>query len=414
MKFDTVIIGGGLSGLITGISLLEKGINCAIISTGQSALHFSSGSFDFLGYVGDEEVSDINSTISKLPANHPYSIIGADNYARLVKEVQPLFERIGVKLNGDPEKNHYRITPMGGLKPTLFSLDEFATVATKDSLPWKKVSLQNIEGFLDFNTNFIAEGLESQGVECSITSFSLPELERIRKSPTEMRSTNIAKILDNKLELERVAKVIENNSGDCEAIFLPAVFGLHEKDAAKRLKELISKPVYMIPAIPPSVPGIRLQILLKKYFESLGGTFLLGDVVTSGLIIRSKLQSINTSNLGDISIEADNFVIASGSLFSHGLKSNIDTIYEPIFGLDLNTKATHKEWSNPDIFADQPFMSYGLVVDSSFHTKLKVNPIYNLYAVGSIIGGCNPLKESCGAGVSILTALRVAELIAAN
>jgi len=46
MKFQTIIIGGGLSGLIAGIKLLKAGRKVAIISSGQSALHFCSGSFE--------------------------------------------------------------------------------------------------------------------------------------------------------------------------------------------------------------------------------------------------------------------------------------------------------------------------------------------------------------------------------
>ena len=48
MKFDTIIIGGGLSGFVSGIESVKSGRKTAIVSSGQSALHFWSGSFEFL------------------------------------------------------------------------------------------------------------------------------------------------------------------------------------------------------------------------------------------------------------------------------------------------------------------------------------------------------------------------------
>ena len=97
MKFDTVIIGGGLSGLTAGIELARQNRRVAIISAGQSSMHFCSGSFELLGYGADgAPVSDPLAAIAKLGDTHPYSRIGRDNIAPLARRAASLLSDAGV------------------------------------------------------------------------------------------------------------------------------------------------------------------------------------------------------------------------------------------------------------------------------------------------------------------------------
>lgn len=87
MKFDTLIIGGGLAGLTCGIRLQKNGVKCAIVSTGQSALHFSSGSFDLLNELADgTKVDNPVAAADKVGANHPYAKLGDNLPTTFVKQ----------------------------------------------------------------------------------------------------------------------------------------------------------------------------------------------------------------------------------------------------------------------------------------------------------------------------------------
>lgn len=412
MKFDTIIIGGGLSGLACGISLAEKGQKCAIISTGQSALHFCSGSFDLLGYVNGFDVETPEATMANvIPQGHPYASVGVTNVIELAKSVPALFERAGIKVNGSVEHNHYRVTPMGIMKPTWLSLDDFTVINEKNRLPWSKVSIQNIAGFLDFHTSFVADNFEKMGVAVKISAFTLPEFDKIRTNPSEMRSANIAKVFENEDAVRRAADLINRAAGDAEAVALPAVFGLYSDNAVKVLKENVKLPICFVPVIPPSVPGIRTQILMRKRFQELGGAYLLGDTVKSGEVKGGKVLSVSTANLEDAKLEADNFVLASGSFFSHGIEAEPNKIVEPIFGADVKASGDRDEWYNRDLFQEQPYMTFGVKIDNEFHATIDGKSISNLYVAGAILSSFNPVKEASGAGVSLITALHVANII---
>ena len=410
MKFDTVIIGGGLSGLACAISLAEAGKKCAVVASGQGALHFSSGSFDLLGYAGGEEVKSPIDALAKLDASHPYSLVGAENVKAISAEVPAFLSKTGVKVYGENGKNHYRMTPTGNLRPTWLTMDEYV-IPSEETLQGRKILLLNVAGYLDLPVKFIVSAIEKHRViVCDASEIHIPELERRRENATEMRSVNISKVIDS-IGIEKIADAINNKAEGYDLVLLPAIFGWNDNGQVEKLRQLVKVDMKFIATLPPSVPGVRLQTLMRKYFQSLGGTILLGDTVVGGNIENGKLQWVNTRNLEDEKLAADTFVLATGNFFSRGVAGAPNEIYEPIFGLDVNAKNDRGEWYNERFFNDQPYMRFGVSVGEDFRASKGGKKIENLYVAGSVLSGANQIKEASMGGVSLITGLYVAKLI---
>lgn len=415
MKFDTIIIGGGLSGLISGIYLSQRGQRCVIISSGQSALHFSSGSFDLLNNLPDgtsvQKPLDAISELVKQAPTHPYAKLGETKFKELAQQAEEFFKNAGISTQGDHEENHYRVTPMGTLKPTWLTLKNLLISENEKCLPIQHPGIFNITGFLDFYTRFIADEFLKMGAKCSIHSINFPALENLRKNPTEMRSVNIARVFDKQENIKELARILKAESGDCDSIILPAITGLNREDVVDYLRKEINKPIYLLPTLPPSVPGIHTQQKLRSVFQQNGGVFMLGDNVLCADIKGNRISQIYSFNHGDIPFVGQNFILATGSYFSQGLIASTEKIYEPIFDLDVTFTPNRTQWYNSDVFDTQPYQSFGIKTDSTFRCTREGKIFENLYAAGAILEGFNPLKEGCGAGVSILSAMYIAEQI---
>ncbi len=442
MRFDVVLIGGGLSSLVCGIKLQKAGKKCLMVSAGQNALHFSSGAFGLLGKLPDgTDVAEPLTAVEKLPPEHPYSKIGKQRVFEYAVSTPGFFSECGVVLHSvavaagqtssvaepveargassilstnpgtDIIRNGYRITALGTLKPAWLAMNEVTLLASKDDKVGENALIVNFTGFLDFNARFIAEGLEKRGTACRIESVKLDEIEHLRKNPAEMRSVNIARVMNYESAWKQFAHKIRELLNGEDVVILPEVFGFENPVITRWLKEMIPANVVFIGTTPPSVPGIRTQRLLKKAFETAGGTFLMGDEALDAVFDGECVASVRTTNLGDLRIEADTFVLASGNLFGKGLVALPDAVKEPVFGLDVDCPAERKNWYDENFFASQNYTGFGVKTNGDFQPLHGGKVVPNLYVVGSEVGGCNPLAEGSGAGVAILTAFSVADRI---
>lgn len=423
MKFDVVLIGGGLSSLVCGIRLQKAGRKCLMVSAGQNSLHFSSGAFGLLGKLPDgTDVTEPLSALESLPLDHPYSKIGRQKLSDYAASVPLFFSDCGVALHpvtsvGEPVeaagrlRNGYRLTALGTFKPAWLAMDDVALFASKDEKIGENALIVNFPGFLDFNTRFIAEGLEKRGTECRIESVNLDEVEQLRKNPAEMRSVNIARVMNHESNWKEFAHKVQELLKGEDVVILPEVFGFDDPVIMRWLKEMVPAKVVFVGTTPPSVPGIRTQRFLKRAYETAGGTFLMGDEALDAVFDGERVASVRTANLGELRIQADTFVLASGNLFGKGLVASPVAVTEPVFGLDVDYPAERKDWYDEKFFARQNYTGFGVRTNVGFQPLRGGKVVSNLYVVGSEVGGCNPLAEGSGAGVSIMTALSAADSI---
>ena len=392
MRMDTVIIGGGLSGLTCGIALAKRGQRVTIIASGQSTLLFNGGSMELLGYIDGKAVTSPLEAIATLPQSHPYSKIGADNIAGLAEEAKQLLADADISMEGNATANHWRITPMGVAKPAWLTLSENVRIDSLDKLPAKRVALMCIRGYFD------VEAVE----------FTTDDITALRRSPSEMRATTLAKRLVSSNALQRTADQINNLAGDADMALLPSVFGQTDAADFQTLQTLVKKPLRLVATLPPSVAGGRMQNMLRHYFKMLGGNYLMGDSAVSGQFDGDKLLSVTTAKLGDMPLRANNFVLASGSFISRGLIADYERVYEPVFDLDVDADNDREQWSRFGVLEPQAYSRYGVATDGDLRCLKQGKPIQNLRAIGSVLSGHDAVKMGDGTGVSLLTALAAA------
>lgn len=414
MKFDTVIIGGGLAGLLCGIRLLQQGQRCAIVSRGQSALSFSSGSLDLLSRLpGGEAVSDIVAGVEALLATHsahPYALLGAQRVRDNALLAQTLLADCGLNLQGDVDKPHRRVTPLGTFRQAWLSPAETPLKPEADAT----IGVVGISGFLDFQPPLAAASLRKRGIKASAEEIDLPVLDRLRDSPSEFRAVNIARVLDKPDNFSELFGALLPLSQRYDQLYLPACFGLADSEVFAQLNQKLSCPVFLLPTLPPSVPGTRMQHLLHQRFVRNGGIWMPGDEVLSADIDKGRVTKVWTRKHEDIPLTADSVVLASGSFFSNGLIAERSRVRERVFDLDVLQREGRESWYCDNVFDPQPWQQFGVITDEKLRAQRGGERIDNLYVIGSVLGGFDAVAEGCGGGVCAVTALVAAQEICAS
>lgn len=433
MNYDVIVIGSGIAGYSAAIKCLEHGLKTAVVSSGQSALHFSSGSIDLLSHsplnhqLIDNPWAEIDALAKALP-QHPYAKIGSKNIRAAMNWYQQMLASNGLPMSTlASANNHFRITTLGTLKSTWLSQPYVEKIEPDFSNldEFKRIVMIAVDGFRDFQPHIALGNLQRHSafkdIPIKTAKVSLTAFGQINRNPYDLRSIDISRLLREENQFNEFANQLLKVATPEDLVVLPSIMGNGDGlELMDKLSRYTGLTLHEVPTMPPSLLGIRIEDVMMRTFINKGGVLHKGDEVLGGqfkdLDGSLNLSSIQTKKMGEMNLTAKHYILASGSFFSKGLIANQNAIKEPIFDLDTEVAGSRNEWHQADFFSAKPhpFLSFGVVTDKSFTPSIRGNKVNNLHCIGAILSGYNPIAHGCGGGVAISTAYWVVEQIASS
>ncbi|PWI32657.1 anaerobic glycerol-3-phosphate dehydrogenase subunit B [Vibrio albus] len=433
LNYDVIVIGSGIAGYSAALRCLEQGLRTAIISSGQSALHFSSGSIDLLSHspVTHEPVRDPWQEIENLPAtlpHHPYARLGIRAVRNGLSWYQSLMDKQGLPMSSlNSQENHYRITTLGTLKSTWLSQPfvKKIDVDFRNTSHIKRIVMISIDGFRDFQPQIAQGNLQHNNafndIPVKTAKVTLSAFSRVNRNPHDFRSIDISRILRDDNPFKEFADQLTAVATPDDLVMIPSILGNGDGlELMYKLTQYTKLQFHEVPTMPPSLLGIRIEDTMMHTFISQGGALLKGDQVLGGEFREDNgaltLTHITTKKMAEIGLKARHYVLASGSFFSKGLIAHQKDIEEPIFGLDTSATGERANWHQVGFFSKTPhaFMSFGVTTDNRFLPSVNGRTVNNLFCAGSILSGYNPVAHGCGGGVAISTGYFAAQQILAE
>jgi len=414
---DVLVIGGGYAGLFTAWQASALGLNTSVLTKGWGTPYWTSGCIDVIGYQLPDYRQPVSSPRAYLErfANshpeHPYTHCGLDALDQAVSSFLDLCEQAGYPYHGSLDANIQLPTALGTLRTTCLVPITMLSGATSNRTPMLIVGFDH---FLDFYPAFISENLTAQDIPALGISLDLPSL-RNRKFITSMV---LARLFDTAEFRQEVIEALQPKLSSAGRVGFPPVLGLKNTTSViNHLQSAFGIPVFEIPGLPPSIPGIRLQNLLVSAIQHNHGAILSGMEVNKFSFDGKGIHAIcSEAAARSVSHCAQAYVLATGGILGGGIiTSNDGYAQEAIFGLPVNIPYPFSRWLNRQFLSPEghPIFQAGLKINPSFQPVSAIGkPAYhNLYAAGNLLANCDPIRERSLEGIALASAFSVARQI---
>lgn len=410
---ELAVIGSGLAGFAASAFALNRGIRTAQAGN-TGAIAYTTGYLDLLGRVVSDApgpVADPWQGLKELALKqprHPLARVGEADIRAAFREFTDFLCEGGIRYSSPGPANVTALTPAGTLKPTLCVP---ATMqAGVEALAGKpRCLIVDFKGLRGFSARQIAANLQDSWPGLRAERLLFPEMESGEIYPEVM-----ARALEVPAHRQALAERIRAVAEDVEVIGMPAVLGMHTPDLVMaEMQRLIGLPVFELPTMPPSVPGIRLREMFEQVFPQKGLTLIPQQKVEAVAFSRDGVQLSLADNFGPIAIAARAVILATGRFLSGGLAAGLDGIREPLLGLPVNQPPSREDWYHLHYMDRRGHAVHraGIEVDDQFRPLGKDGrPVSErLFAAGLILAHQDWIRSRCGAGVALASAYKAVE-----
>ena len=409
-KYDLCIIGTGLAGLAATMFAVNRGLSC--VQVGQTGeINFSSGLLDLLGVhpVGEKNIlsdpwAGIDALVRDIP-EHPYARLPKEDIQAAFKELLSFLKETGLTYHRRMNHNSAVLTSLGTLKPT------YGVPHTM----WKGVAalkktpaglILDIRGLKGFSARQIAAALQKDWSDVMTGRISFPGMDHLN----EVYPEHMANALILPENREKVAQAVRPHLKDAQIIGLPAILGIYRThEIVSDLEKRIGVPVFEIPTIPPSVPGLRLKEAFERGLRAKGVRYFSQNRVLSARAGKDRYFELDIGRkTTEDSLKSRGIILASGRFIGGGLYADRLRIKETVFDLPVHQPDNRAGWHRRDMLDPRghPVNRAGLEIDDSFRPlNSSHRPAYRtLFAAGSILAHNDWKRLKCGAGLAVASA----------
>ena len=413
MIADALVIGAGTAGLTAGIRLAQGGLRVTVMGTGEGCLPVASGTVDVLGYAPDPVESPLAALPAFLAANpdHPYRLAGTSGLGQSVAWFVKTAEPLGYR--GELSRNRWVPTVLGGLRPTAVVP---ASMAAADLGAGGEVVIAGIRGFRDLHPALLVANL-SRAAAGSAPAIQARAVELDWPgSAGDLPAFRLARRLEDEEIRRRLVSQLRPRLGGAGAVGMPAVLGRERAaEVHADLERRLGIPVFEIPGLPPSLPGLRLFDCLRQALRVAGGRLLLGSTAVAATLHHDAVESVTVTQASRrVDVPTGFVVLATGGIPTGGIVREPDgELREPVFGLPVRGPAAGEQPFGDEYLAEHPLDRAGLGTDAEGRPLGAGGAPHaaNLYAAGAVLAGGVSWREKSGEGVSLATGWHAAEAI---